>query len=67
MSTAQFYAERAEDARREADAANLDNVRESCLRSADVWQRLADRAARVDAERQVREDAANDRRIRDLP
>lgn len=67
MSTAQFYAERADEARRDADAADLDNVRESCLRSADVWQRLADRAARVDAERLVREEAANDRRIRDLP
>lgn len=65
MTTAQFYAERADEARRDADAATLDNVRESRLRSADVWQSLADRAARVDAERLVRE-AETARKMREL-
>jgi hypothetical protein len=67
MSSAQFYAERAEEARRDASVATLDNVRVNCLRSAEVWQSLADRAARVDAERVVREEAINVRRGRELP
>jgi len=55
--TAKFYSDRADEARSQANAATLDNVRERCLRSATVWEELASRAARVDAERRVREAA----------
>ena len=43
----EFYQARAVDARADADAASLDNVRERCLRAAAAWQNMADRAART--------------------
>jgi len=43
-----FYRERASDARRDAGAANLSNVRERCLRAAEAWEQMASRAARTD-------------------
>lgn len=46
-----FYRDRAEEARRAAEAAELDNVRERNLRAADAWQAMADRAARTDRQR----------------
>lgn len=49
MATNQeFYLERANQARREADEASLQNVRERCLRAAAVWEDMADRARRTD-------------------
>lgn len=46
-----FYRDRADEARRAADAAELDNVRERNLRAAAAWQQMADRAARTDRQR----------------
>ena len=43
-----FYRERAADARRDAGAANLSNVRDRCLRAAEAWESMASRAARTD-------------------
>ena len=42
-----FYRARAVDARADAEAALLDNVRERCLRAAAAWDDMADRAART--------------------
>lgn len=44
----QFYVARAEQARADADAATLDNVRERCLRSYESWTMLAERAAKTE-------------------
>ena len=44
----QFYLDRAADARRDADAATLTNVRERCLRAAAAWDDLANRVARTE-------------------
>ena len=38
----------AEKAQSEADAATLDNVRDRCLRAAEAWDRMADRAAHTE-------------------
>lgn len=43
-----FYEARAADARREAAAATLDNVRDRCLRAAYAWEAMAARAHRGD-------------------
>ena len=52
MSTQlQFYVARAEQARADADAATLDNVRDRCLRSEAAWALLAERAARTEQKR----------------
>ena len=52
MSTQQqFYLDRARDARRDADAATLDNVRERCLRSEAAWTEMAARAGRTETMR----------------
>lgn len=47
MSTLSFYLERAAECRRDADAANLDNVRNRCLSAANAWDSMADRARRT--------------------
>jgi hypothetical protein len=44
----QFYLTRAAEARRDADAATLDNVRDRCLRAEAAWIGMADRADRTD-------------------
>ena len=43
-----FYLIRAAEARRDAEAAVLDNVRDRCLRAEAAWNDMADRAARTD-------------------
>jgi hypothetical protein len=43
-----FYRARADDARADAEAATLENVRQRCLRAAAAWDDMADRAARTD-------------------
>ncbi|HJQ17950.1 MAG TPA: hypothetical protein VJ859_13240 [Allosphingosinicella sp.] len=49
MSThADYYLARAAEARRDAEAATLANVRERCLRSEAAWKEMAARAARTD-------------------
>jgi hypothetical protein len=44
----EFYRARADDARADAEAATLENVRQRCLRAAAAWDDMADRAARTD-------------------
>ena len=44
----QFYVDQAEQARRDAESATLDNVRERCLRSAAAWAEMARRASRTE-------------------
>jgi hypothetical protein len=46
------YLARAEDSRKAAAAATLDNVRERFLESETVWSELARRAVRVEAQRE---------------
>ena len=41
-----FYLARAAEARVDANAATLDNVRDRCLRAAAAWDAMAARAAR---------------------
>ncbi len=52
----EFYRVRAEQARADADAATLDNVRERCLRAAEAWQAMADRAAHTEQMRNSKKD-----------
>lgn len=47
----QFYLERAEQARVDAEAATLSHVRERCRRSAAAWNQLAERAALAESNR----------------
>jgi hypothetical protein len=42
------FSARAEEARAEADAATLANVRDRCLRAAAAWEAMAARARRTD-------------------
>jgi len=53
----QFYLARAEQARVDADAATLDNVRDRCLRSEAAWNQLAERAAKTEQLRVAHEAA----------
>lgn len=46
LSDRETFITRAADARAEADAATLDNVRDRCLRAEAAWTAMADRAAR---------------------
>ena len=48
MSQLDFYLTRAAEAKREAEAATLDNVRERCLRAEAAWSEMAARADRGD-------------------
>jgi DNA-binding transcriptional regulator YdaS (Cro superfamily) len=50
-SQLEFYQARAAEARADAEAATLDNVRDRCLRAAEAWDALAARAHRGDAMR----------------
>ena len=43
----EFYLERAVQARAEASAATLENVRERCMRSARAWSEMAARVQRT--------------------
>ena len=45
------YLERAEDARAQAEAAILVNVRERCLRAEEAWREMAARAQRTETMR----------------
>ena len=49
------YRENAAQARRDADAATLDNVRNRCLRAEAAWLDMADRQERVATARAERE------------
>jgi hypothetical protein len=50
-----FYAARASEARNDAAAATLDNVRDRCLRAAAAWEAMAARAHRSDTFRAKQE------------
>ncbi|HKR18005.1 hypothetical protein [Rhizorhapis sp.] len=53
-----YCLERAREAREQADAATLENVRDTCLRSLKAWEEMADRARKVQRARQSREAVA---------
>jgi hypothetical protein len=46
VSQLEFYRTRAAEARRDAEAATLANVRDRCLRAQAAWTGMADRAER---------------------
>ncbi|HEX8483104.1 MAG TPA: hypothetical protein VF650_14500 [Allosphingosinicella sp.] len=50
-SQLEFYLARAAEARADAQAATLDNVRNRCLRAAEAWDAMASRARRGDTMR----------------
>jgi len=52
-----FYMARAAEARADAEASGLDNVRDRCLRSAAAWDAMAARAHRSDTFRAKQEAA----------
>ena len=54
MRDDEMYIQRATEARADADAAVLDNVRDRCLRAEDAWTRMAERAARTEEMRKDR-------------
>jgi hypothetical protein len=49
------YLDHAAQARADADAATLDNVRERCLRAEAAWLAMAERQSRIDTARAERE------------
>lgn len=53
MTDRENYLLRAAEARAQADATSLDNVRERCLRSAAAWNEMAARAERTEQMRQT--------------
>ena len=53
MTDRETYLARAAQARAEADAAPLDNVRERCLRSEAAWAEMAARAKRTEEMRET--------------
>ena len=63
-SMKEFYLTRAAEARRDAEAATLQNVRDRCLRAEAAWADMADRATRTDKLR-VQAEAAKAARIAD--
>ena len=48
MSQYEFYVTRAAEAKRDAEAATLDNVRQRCLRAEAAWSDMAARAGRTE-------------------
>jgi hypothetical protein len=57
MKDRDIYLLRAAEARADADAAALDNVRDRCLRSAAAWAEMAARAERTEKMRETLEAA----------
>jgi len=53
MTDRETYLARAADARAQANAATLDNVRDRCLRSEAAWAEMAARAERTEKMRQT--------------
>lgn len=50
--TLQFYLDRAEQARVDAEAATLSNVRERCRRAEAAWTQMAERVASTERKRE---------------
>lgn len=65
MPTLNFYTERAEDCRRQAEVTDLANVRARCLSAASAWDDMADRIRRTQVYRE--EDAARKAGVSELP
>ncbi|GAA4743926.1 hypothetical protein GCM10023264_06440 [Sphingomonas daechungensis] len=59
----QVYLLRAEQARSEADAATLDNVRDRCLRAEAAWMQMAARAERSEHMRALEAAAKAERNL----
>ena len=55
MTTRETYLERAAEARAQAEAATLENVRERCLRSEVAWTEMAARVERTERMRAAHE------------
>lgn len=53
MTDRETYLARAAEARAQAEAATLDNVRDRCRRSEAAWTEMADRAERTEKMRQT--------------
>jgi len=53
MTDRETYLARAAEARAQAEAATLDNVRDRCLRSEAAWNEMAARAERTERMRQT--------------
>jgi len=51
-ATSDFYLARAAESARDAQATDLPNVRERCLRSEAAWRTMADRLLRSEMERE---------------
>ena len=59
----EFANERAAEAARDADIAQLDNVRDRALRSEAAWRDMADRARKTEESRAKREATAEAARV----
>lgn len=59
----EFATERAAEAARDAEVAELDNVRDRALRSEAAWRDMADRARKTEESRAKREAAADAARV----
>ncbi|MEG8020356.1 hypothetical protein [Sphingomonas aerolata] len=59
----EFYRARAEEERRNGDAASLDNVRDRCRRAEKAWDDMANRAERTQTLRAAREAAPGGERM----
>ena len=57
MRESLLYSTRAAEAREQAEAATLDNVRDRCLRAEAAWTAMANRSIRTEAARDAREAA----------
>ena len=57
MKDRDIYLQRAAEARADADKAELDNVKERCLRAEAAWLAMAERAERTERLRQAHEAA----------
>lgn len=55
MRDSDSYDAHAARCRQEADAAELDNVRERCLRAEAAWTAMADRSRKTEASRDARQ------------
>ena len=55
MTDRETFLARAAEARKDADSAKLDNVRDRCLRSEAAWSEMAARAERTEKMRAARD------------
>lgn len=62
MRESELFAARAAEAREQAEAATLDNVRDRCLRAEAAWTAMAQRSTRTETARDSREAAAESAR-----